>query len=185
MRPYGGNKMGAIYSWVKNMICCLCMLELLYHIVQNTEYQRYLRFFGGLIFMLLTVGPVLDLFDLQASFDKALQMATIQEEAWNLKEAADSLGELQNRKIEEAYKNELKRQIEAIVKGHDRYPEKTSIQLEENGGVWRILTVKIQLSKDHRGEQEAARREAEEMICAEISTIYGIAKENISITVKG
>lgn len=179
--------MDAVYEWVKNMICCLCLLEMLYHIIQNAKYQKYLRFFGGIIFMLLTVGPLLDFFDLQASFGEALQFSLRQEDAWNLQEAAKSLAELQNERIDEAYENELKRQIEAIVKGHGQYPAQTQIMLQEEEGVRRILKVEIQLieEQDRKGGEIEGGADELEAIRSEISAVYDVNKEDISITVKG
>lgn len=137
--------------------------------------------------MLLTVGPLLDFFDLQTSFEEALRFSMRQEEAWNLQEAADSLAELQNEKIDEAYRNELKRQIEAIVKGHDRYPVQIRINLQQREGIWRILEVEIQLRENRNEKSGKAGNagDAIEAIRAEISAVYEIEKEDISITVKG
>lgn len=179
--------MDAVYGWVKNIICCLCLLEMLYHIIQNAEYQKYLRFFGGIIFMLLTVGPLLDFFDLQASFGEALRFSLRQEDARNLQEAAESLAELQNERIDEAYQSELKRQIEAIVKGHDRYPVQTYVTLREEDGIRRILKVEIQITgeRDKRSMGTEGAEDEIEAIRSEISAVYDVGKENISITVKG
>ncbi len=172
--------MEAIFSWVKNIICCLCMLELLYHIVQNAEYRKYLRFFGGIIFILLTMEPILNVFELQSSFEEALCVSLRQEDARELSEAADSLAELRSEKIYEAYEKELKRQIGAIVEGHGGHYSKLEIRLEEENSVWSLEGIEIILS----GSRDEGIEEAIEGICAEISAVYGIARGEISVSFK-
>lgn len=173
--------MEAFYGWLKNLICCLCILELLYHVVQNPDYQKYLRFFGGLIFLLLTLGPVFQLFGMQSAFETAFARLMRQEAAWELQEAADSLLGLANEKIEEACGAELERQIRAIIKEHGLEAAKVNVFLSQEDGVWCLKSVQIRLLQGLQGEGE----QETEAVCAEISAVYGIARSAILVTGKG
>lgn len=169
--------MSAVFEWIKNIICCICVLELLYHIVQNTEYQRYLRFFGGIIFILMTAAPLLNFWSFQDVFDEALRMSLLQEEVRDMEEAAESLGELQNEKIEKAYQEELERQIEEVVRGHGQVPLRVEITLGgEETAIRTISQVEIELRKTETEEEE--EREA---IKTEISAIYGVDRQAVFI----
>lgn len=173
--------MEAVYGWMRNLICCLCMLELLYHVVQNSKYQKYLRFFGGLIFMLLALEPVLNLFEAKSSFEAALEAALQKEAAWELKEEAEALADLSNEKIEEGCRSELERQIGAIVKAYGQEAAETAVTLKEEDGVYSLARVEIRLT----GGQGAETEYAVGAICAQISAVYGIAEEDILVTGKG
>lgn len=172
--------MDAVYGWIRNLICCLCMLELLYHVVQNTKYQKYLRFFGGLIFMMLVLGPAFQMFDLQDAFEKALGDSLQKEAAWEVQEAAEALAGLSNEKIEEGCRSELERQIMAIVKEYGLEAEEAEVTLEEEDGVFRLTRVEIRLAKGQGMEEETAAA-----LCAQISAVYGIAGADILVTGKG
>lgn len=188
-----GDAMNGIYGWVRNIICCLCILELLYHIVQNPDYQKYLRFFGGIVFMLITLSPLLDVLKIQGRFDTMLQNALLQEEIWELRETADSLAGLQNEKIETAYVQELERQMASIVRGHNRIPLEEKVTLETVGsGEQKIAKVELCLTAGHLAdedlkgqmEQELSEDTAIEAVKSEICAMYGIEKEQVFITVK-
>lgn len=175
--------MEGIFSWLKNIICCLCILELLYHMVPNPGYQKYLRFFGSLIFLLVALNPLLDVFSLGKTFDKSLEKVLFQEETMRLQEAEESLGQLQNEKIQEAFRIELERQMAAVVRAHGRRPEETKVTLEQEDGVSRIARVEIRLSKSlisQEGEEEDLGG-----IREEISAVYGVEAEQVKIWVKG
>ncbi len=49
----------AIYSWVKSIAVFYIFLTLLLHLVPTERYQRYIRFFMGLLLIVLVMSPVL------------------------------------------------------------------------------------------------------------------------------
>lgn len=42
-----GEKMGYIYSWVKNLVCFYILLTVVLHLLPKENYQKYVRFFSG------------------------------------------------------------------------------------------------------------------------------------------
>ena len=138
--------MDTLYMWVRNLICCLCMVELLCHLVRSGEYRRYLRFFGGLVILLLMLGPVADFFSIGTSFEEALQLAFAKEEAYELQMSQEALAGLQSRKISEAFRAELERQMKAIAQAHGQQSSSVEITLaEEDGGAVKITEVSVWL----------------------------------------
>ena len=53
----------SIYEWIRRIAYYLVIVTAVLHIVPNLEYRRYIRFFTGLILVMLLAGPVLALFD--------------------------------------------------------------------------------------------------------------------------
>lgn len=49
----------AIYSWIKCLAIFYILLTMLLHLVPTEKYQRYVRFFMGLVLMVMLVTPVL------------------------------------------------------------------------------------------------------------------------------
>ena len=53
----------AIYSWIKCLAIFYILLTMLLHLVPTEKYQRYVRFFMGLVLMVMLVTPVLSLLE--------------------------------------------------------------------------------------------------------------------------
>ncbi len=51
----------AIYTWMKNIVFYLVIVTAVLEVLPGTAYQKYIRFFTGLILMLLLLTPFLSL----------------------------------------------------------------------------------------------------------------------------
>lgn len=185
--------METVYRWAKNFIFCLCLLELLCHLVRNEDYRRYIRFFGGLIVLLLVFSPLAEIFSVGEAFGEELRQALTAEEVRELQISQEALSGLQNEKIAEAYENELRRQIEEIVQFYGQQPLSVTLSLEEQQGSAASLTgVSIWLAPaksapgDEQGAQEAKEEQQNRIgeIRAEISSVYGVQREAVTVSVK-
>ena len=168
--------MDGIFAWMKNLIGCLCILELLYHMVQNSDYQKYLRFFGGIIFMILALQPILEMLHTGNLFEHAFRLALFQEEVKEMQETALALEELQNDKVQEAYVSELERQMETIVKWYGQEVVEMEISMAKKAGYpGQIQAVEI-TCREKSAELESIR--------TEIASLYGLSQKQILITAK-
>ncbi len=60
---YKGEKMKeAIYNWLEQLACYLILVTAVLHELPDSGYKKYIRFFTGLILVLLLASPVLQLF---------------------------------------------------------------------------------------------------------------------------
>ena len=98
-------------EWLKQMVFCICFLELLYQILPGKNWQKYLKFTGGLVFVLVLFQPVLQIFSFEGKLEQAVWKLQIKEESMQLQEARKELEELQNEQIRQSYCRELERQI--------------------------------------------------------------------------
>ena len=104
----------AIYSWVKCIAVFYIFLTMLLHLVPTEKYQRYIRFFMGLLLIVMVISPVLSLLEksrgLSVDFGKLyeqeekkrlqLEMENLQKN-WLEKGCEEQLGE----NIAESLKN--------------------------------------------------------------------------------
>lgn len=51
----------AIYTWMKNMVFFLVIVTAVLEVLPGTTYQKYIRFFTGLVLMMLLLTPFLSL----------------------------------------------------------------------------------------------------------------------------
>ena len=51
-----------IYEWMENIAFYLVILVAIMQIIPKNSYQKYIRFFAGMILILMLAGPLLKLF---------------------------------------------------------------------------------------------------------------------------
>ena len=51
----------AIYTWMKNIVFFLVIITAVLEVLPGTAYQKYIRFFTGLVLLMLLLTPVLSL----------------------------------------------------------------------------------------------------------------------------
>ena len=51
-----------LYEWIQNIAFYLVLVTAVLHAVPDKGYQKYIRFFTGLVLILMIVTPVLRLF---------------------------------------------------------------------------------------------------------------------------
>lgn len=121
-------------EWLKQMVFCICFLELLYQILPGKNWQKYLKFTGGLVFVLVLFQPVLQIFSFEGKLEQAVWKWQIKEESMQLQEARKELEELQNEQIRQSYCRELERQIQERTEYYGGKVQRVQVTLsqEEN-----------------------------------------------------
>ena len=55
-----------LYEWIQNIAFYLVLVTAVLHAVPNKAYKKYVRFFTGLVLILMIITPVLRLFGTEA-----------------------------------------------------------------------------------------------------------------------
>lgn len=186
--------MSGIYTWVRNIACYLVVFNVILHIVPNEGFKRYVRFIGGILLVILVMAPLANLTNLSESFDQALRIEGLKEELDNVKTAREGLDGLKSDKIEKAFSDEIKRQIEQIVIQHDYYPVSATMEYEKEGeSIMGINSADLVISKKktkidiHVGQAakgDGKENEAVKSIKKEIEEVYQIPVGHINIDVR-
>lgn len=64
-----------IYDWLWNFVCYMVLMTALIQVLPENSYQKYLKFFFGLIMILLLATPVFRLFGMENRFHELYQSA--------------------------------------------------------------------------------------------------------------
>ena len=54
-----------LYEWIRNVAFYLVLVTALLHVLPRSGDQKYIRFFTGLVLILLVLAPVLKLFQME------------------------------------------------------------------------------------------------------------------------
>lgn len=162
--------MELIRNWLKQVIFCMCLLELLYQLVPQKTWQKYVRFTGGLIFMLVLMQPLFQMFSMEDAIRHTTWEWEIGQDSAMLARAQEELAELQNQQIQEELSRELERQITELAAFYGGETKEVLVTTEEQGS--EICRVEILLSKD---------MEKQEMLKGQLAASFGLNSEQIII----
>lgn len=59
-----------LYQWMENLAFYMVMITAVMHIISDKGYQRYLRFFTGLILIIMLAAPIVKLLGMEGSWEK-------------------------------------------------------------------------------------------------------------------
>ena len=165
-------------EYIRNIICFLCFFQVFLHLVPKEQYRKYLKLFGNLILMFLVLKPVTSWLGGEEELEHLLRQKTLAGEYEGLKLQMEGMEELKVKVVNQAFQEEIKRQIRAITEGYGLSVLNLEVEFEEER-----LPVKIGLKllndgKGNYGEKIGYIKEA-------IQDIYGILPEQITITMQG
>ena len=170
-----GEKMSAeIRSWVRSILCCLCLMQLAEQILPDNHYQKYIRLFCGVLFLILLISPLTDQAHLTAVFEKQWQQALQLEEWDSIRMEQENLSDLRSRVLTEACQKEVQRQIEETADGEGMKGTKVKVvfQSEETEGI-RKVTIS-------GGYEDLQQKEAvQEQILQKLWEIYQISSDKV------
>lgn len=162
--------MDIIREWLKQVVFCMCFLELLYQLVPRPVWQKYLKFTGGLIFTLVLMQPVLQMLSMDERMDQITWKWQILEEA-EICASTDRAGRIS----ESADSNWSERGAgtagSVLVQDYGGAVEEVDVQIEENG---EIISVQIRLQKEMQQIEECR---------TQLAVCLGLDRKQITIQI--
>ena len=81
----------ALYSWIKCLAIFYILLTMLLHLVPTEKYQKYVRFFMGLVLIVILVTPVLSILEKTRELPGSFSYIYSQEENKRLEQDMENL----------------------------------------------------------------------------------------------
>ena len=91
-----------VYEWLKNLAFYMILMTAVLQALPDNSYQKYIRFFCGMILTVMLAGPVMQLLGAQEHFTKRYQAAEYEQTKKEMKDAAKYLEEARERYRETA-----------------------------------------------------------------------------------
>lgn len=126
--------MQGIYDWIKNLVYFYILMTAILHLLPKSNYQKYVRFFGGLLLVVLLISPVLEFFRYPDVLLERISYESFWQEMDTVKLDMASLEEMQQSAYREEYEKAIAEDISLMA-------------LEEN---LQTLSAEVELSKDCR-----------------------------------
>ena len=87
-----------LYQWMENVAFYLVILTVAMQMIPNKSYQNYIRFFMGLILVVMLSGPILKIFQMEDSFQEFYNKMEYEQK---MKEIEDATKYLEDISIED------------------------------------------------------------------------------------
>lgn len=79
------------YEWIQNIAFFLVLVTAVIQIIPDNSYRKYIRFFMGLVLIVMLAEPVLHAFGMQQKFSKIYDSAEYQKKRREIEETTKYL----------------------------------------------------------------------------------------------
>lgn len=182
--------MEIIYGWVKNLVCFYIFVTAVLHLLPKESYQKYVKFFTGMLLVILVVTPVFSLMRNKENLYSRIEQAGFFQELENLKRDTAYLESSQQQIYRSEYEKAISMDVEQIAKRQELEIKKIEVHLTEGCQVERIQ-LEVFFSEGEKAKQEKALYEGGAEypsvyeLQKELKEFYQIDEEQIEIVVQG
>lgn len=106
-----------IREWLSQVVCFLCLMTVLLHIIPDTRLKKYVRHFLGLLFLLVVLEPLGKLFGTE-EFLMNFELESLKGIYQDYEAGKQGLEEVLPNWDEEEYQRELEEKVQEI---YDKY----------------------------------------------------------------
>lgn len=180
-------------EWVRGLAFYLILMTVVLNLLPDKTYEKYLRLFTGMVFILLVFRPFADLTGLEARMAGAFERITFQNDAKLLKREIMEAEEVRLKKLTESFQAAVELDLKTMAEGSGLVCKSVEITLNEDGeseSFGALLSVKMEAAllgggeSLSREEEENRRMEANREIAGlrkRIGEYYGLEEGFIEI----
>lgn len=185
--------MSALYGWVKSIVFYLVFMAAFYQILPNQSYRKYIRYFTGILLIMIAVSPISSLLSLDQWLEKSFDRFASQYEREDYQIQYEVLDQTMNEAVEQAYIQSMEENAETLCEAHELYVTDFSVSLDEDLNIVSLRlsatfkkygfgaqpVEKIQIGED----EEPGNHAMEEILKGELAGYYGISESVIDVEV--
>ncbi len=148
-----------LYDWVKNIIYFMIFLSVAANLLADTKYEQYIRFFAGVLLILLTVRPILGGLGLEGQIEKLFERFSMEMEVEELKEEMWAMDGQRREMILAQYREAVERDIGEMAAATGLDCRSVEAVFWEEGENWgQVRRVTLYLSDGEEKAVEAGIR---------------------------
>ncbi len=160
-------------QWLKTLTGSMCVITILMHLLPGGKFTKYVRFYAGLLFFLMAIRPVMNLFTGEGEFERLLQLEFLKEDYYDMETSIAGMEELKNSRIAEAYQGEIYRQVRDMAVSCGVTVAELELKFSEDD---EYSLEKVDILAEADGEERCF-----ESLKNELSGLYMVEKRNIRI----
>ena len=122
--------MEEIYGWVRGLVFYLILMTMVLNLLPDKKYEKYLRLFTGMIFIMLVFRPFMDLGGLEARMAGIFERITFQNDAKLLKRELEDAEQERISRLADGYRQAVELDLKTMAEGFSVNPVRVRAELE-------------------------------------------------------
>ena len=107
--------MQLVYDVVQNVMVFVIWMSLVNHLLEKSSFGKYIRFFLGLLFLLVVISPVVEAFAGENPIQVKLDLSFLDEKRADVQDAMELADEKTAKKMKQAYEDAMMEQIQMLL----------------------------------------------------------------------
>lgn len=107
--------MQLVYDVVQNVMVFVIWMSLANHLLEKSSFGKYIRFFLGLLFLLVVISPVVEAFAGENPVQFKLDLSILDEKREDMQDAMELADEKTAKKMKQAYEDAMREQIQMLL----------------------------------------------------------------------
>ncbi len=178
--------MEGVYQWVSSILCFLIFVYGIKALLPSKKYEKYIRFFTGMILILLVIQPVMGGLNLEDRLAYYFENISFQRESEDLKREILGIESKRLERVIEEYEGAVERDVKAMAEGMGFQVERVEVSIEkeqEAQDYGTVTHIRMVLGREEgRGEWEEEEEEEKEI--GEMIRIGDIEIEPVEVETK-
>lgn len=153
--------MAQVYEWARSIACYLVFVTVLSNLLAGSRYERYIRFFAGMVLILLAAGPLARGLDLEGRLDYLFEARTFKSQAGEFEERLWGMEEVREERVLAAYEEAVEEDLRRFAQeeGYEAAAVRAKIQTDrESPDYGQVTGITMLLSKEGGAEREGRIR---------------------------
>jgi len=109
--------MEGIYGWIRSLVFYLILMSMILNMLPDRKYEKYMRLFTGVIFILLVFGPFTDLTGLEERMAGVFERITFQNDVKLLKKEIEDMDGRRLSGLMESYREAVETDLKVMADG--------------------------------------------------------------------
>ena len=122
--------MEAVYGWVKNIIYYMIFLSVVNNLLADSKYGKYIRFFSGMVLILLVVSPFTGGLHLDEQISSMFKSISFQNDTDDLKQERWGMEERRLDQVIRKYEQAVAADVEAMARAEGFTCTGASVQID-------------------------------------------------------
>ncbi len=182
--------MEIVYTWVKNIVCFYIFMNIVIHLLPRESYRKYVRFFSGMLLMILVAAPVLSVLGQEEALMQKISQAGFFQELDNIKLDTAHLEQTQKKAYVREYERAIEMDVGQIAEGKGLQPLRVEVHLSED---YQVESIAMEVSMAEEGVSvpkvsfgdDSSKYPRAGELKQELMEFYRLEEDRITVAVQG
>ncbi len=168
-----------IGEWVRNLAFYFIFLSAVMNFLPNGEEKKYIRFFMGILLILLVMKPVMGLAGLDELLENHVLAKSVSQDYEELLRESARQEIVGAKYVKEACASELKAQVTALAEGLGCQVRDCQVEFFDGEEI-ELKEIRLELTASGEDGKDMV-----EMVKNQLEEVYNIPEGNINISIQG